>query len=538
MILFACLPLAFSHGGEDHGTPAPVVDTAHGTRVPISSSTHDAVLVADGTRGTLLVAHADTSVPHDGLAIHVTLTGPSSIEADLEPVAPGVYGGDLALASGTWAGSLVITAPDGSADLLAVNGLLIGADEAHTASSSSRWIIALAILVTVAVLLVLVVVRQRRRAALALLLIGAIGSRAHAHGGEDHGAPAVASTATPSGSLQLAMESQFLLELRTERVTVHPFQPTVRGFGSFVAPPGGAAEVAAPVTGIVRSSGSNFPRPGDTVRAGDVLLVLQETPAGAERAALAQERADAATRVDEATAALALAERDAGQVEALGSALSPREVQERVGRVAVARGELGHARTALQVLEGGVSVTVKAPLSGRLAAVRVNPGDGVSAGDPLFRVVAAGGLWLEASVPERYALDLQTGGAAQVLPFAMEAPLTAIVLDAGQEADPGTGSVRVTLALDAPAGLKPGMGATAFLPRGTPRNVLQVPDDAVVESGGLFLAFVKTGPETFEIRELRIGERDGSSWEVEQGLEPGDRVVVAGTTTLKSLAGR
>ena len=538
MILFGWLPLAFAHGEEDHGTPAPVVETAHGTRVPISSSTHEAMLVADGTRGTLLVAHADTSLPHEGLAVHVTLTGPSSIEADLQPVTPGVYGGDLALASGTWAGSLVLTALDGSADLLAVNGLVIGEDEAHRASSTpSRWIIGLAILVAVAVLLVLVV-KMRRRSAVALLLVGALGSRAHAHGGEDHGAPAPASAAVPSGALQLAMESQFLLELRTERVTVRPFQPTVRGFGSFVAPPGGAAEVAAPVSGIVRSSGSSFPRPGDTVRAGDVLLVLHETPAGAERAALAQERADAATRVDEASAALALAERDAGQVEALGSALSPREAEERVGRVAVARGELSHARTALQVLEGGVSVTVKAPLSGRLAAVRVNPGDGVSAGDPLFRVVAEGGLWLEASVPERYALDLQTGGAAQVLPFAMEAPLTAIVLDAGQEADPGTGSVRVTLALDAPAGLKPGMGATAFIPRGAPRNVLQVPDDAVVESGGLFLSFVKTGPETFEVRELRLGERDGSSWEIQQGLEPGDRVVVAGTTTLKSLAGR
>jgi multidrug efflux pump subunit AcrA (membrane-fusion protein) len=65
-----------------------------------------------------------------------------------------------------------------------------------------------------------------------------------------------------------------------------------------------------------------------------------------------------------------------------------------------------------------------------------------------------------------------------------------------------------------------------------------VPDDAVVESNGSTLVFVKTGPERFEVREVSLGARSGKSWEVHAGLRPAERVVVAGTYALKSLAGR
>lgn len=82
------------------------------------------------------------------------------------------------------------------------------------------------------------------------------------------------------------------------------------------------------------------------------------------------------------------------------------------------------------------------------------------------------------------------------------------------------------------------MAATAWIGAGPIREVLTVPDDAVVESGGVTLVFVKVGPERFEAREVRLGARSGHAREVLAGLRPSERVVVAGTYALRSIAGR
>jgi cobalt-zinc-cadmium efflux system membrane fusion protein len=82
------------------------------------------------------------------------------------------------------------------------------------------------------------------------------------------------------------------------------------------------------------------------------------------------------------------------------------------------------------------------------------------------------------------------------------------------------------------------MAATAWIVAGEPRDVVVVPDAAVVESNGEALVFVKTGPEAFAARPVRLGQRDGERWEALDGLAPGERVVVAGTYALRSLAGR
>ena len=65
-----------------------------------------------------------------------------------------------------------------------------------------------------------------------------------------------------------------------------------------------------------------------------------------------------------------------------------------------------------------------------------------------------------------------------------------------------------------------------------------VPETAVVDANGAALAFVKTGPETFEARELDLGGRAGGTVEVLSGIRAGERVVTDGTHALRSLAGR
>ncbi len=549
MILLLLCQLAFAHGGEDHGAPAPTpTATLDGLRLPLTSAAFDAVLVlpqapsASPAPARLLIADADTSAPVSLSSATLELSGPGVVQATFTGQG-GVHEGAITFPKpGAYAGSLIVQA-DGVTDLFGVSGLQIADRPALTASGVGRlagWLLGGA-----AALLALGFVfgagfglgRWQRGAGAALIgLLALSTSRVSAHGGEDHGAPAAA-TPTSGAGLSLPMESQLLLGLRTLRVSLTPFAPHTLGLGALTAAPGGSATLRAPVGGTLEATASGFPAPGSLVRAGAVLALLRETPSTADRAAIGVERADAGAQLAERRAALTLAERDLAQVGALGEALSERERLARQAAVDVARVAVREAERRAGARDGLVAIT--APLSGRLALGAVGPGDQVSPGDELFHVVSDRALWVSARVPEAEAGTIVAGARAEVtLPAVPGRSFPAIVLDGGVASDPATGTVQVTLALEPDPALRPGLSASAWIAVGASEDVITVPDDAVVESNGTMLVFVKTGPERFEAREVALGARSGQTWEVHAGLQPAERVVVAGTYALKSLAGR
>ncbi len=556
ILLMILLPLASparAHGGEDHGAPAAAaVVSPDGLRAPLSSASLDAVLVlppapaAVAQSARLLVADAATGAPVSLTSAALSLSGPAQAAATFSG-AGGIHSGVILLpAPGDYAGSLVLEAA-GQTDLLAVTGVRLSPIDppagAPDGASTRRAGIAAAAGLALAALAFAAGFglgrsgRWRGAGGAAILgLAGLTASRVAAHGGEDHGAPA---TTAPASTLSLPMESQFLLGLRTVRVYAAPFQPATLGLGALTAAPGGAATLRAPVAGTISAvdrQAGGWPLPGSLVRAGQVLALIRESPSGVDRAALGMQRADAGTRLAEARAALRLAERDAAQLTILGKALSAREILEWQNAVEVARVAV---REAERLAGGERSLTVTAPLSGRLSPGAARPGDQVSAGDELFHIVSDRALWVRARVPESKAGPITAGGTASVtLPALPGRSFPAVVLDGGVESDPETGTVTVTLALEPDGALRPGLSATAWIVTGATEDVITVPDDAVVESDGIMLVFVKTGPERFEARAVTLGARSGAIWEVHAGLQPGDRVVVSGTYALKSLAGR
>lgn len=551
LTLFAGTALA--HGGEDH-TPAAAATAApvDAPSVAMTSDVFDAVLrVPSGAPGapveaTLLLADHATSAPVEGAAATLTLTGPGEVSATLGSAgAPGVYHGDLTLpAYGDYAGSLVVTGA--ATELFAVPGLHWdppAAPEVATEVGGAGLAVGLGLVAAVVAGVLGVGIgyalgRVRGAAAgLAAVLVFGAARRVEAHGGEDHGAPAPAAVA--GAALDLRLESQFLVGLRTASAVRARFQERVPAVGRFVARPGEAATLGAPVDGVLVAPPGGFPTPGQVVAAGDTLALVRESPSAGDRAALAQERAAAVTELAEARAALTLAERDVAAIPELGDAISERERAERAGALDVAQARATAAQAAVAALEGGVTVPIRAPVSGRLAAVAARPGDQVGAGKALFRVVDPAGLWVEVAVPERHAIGIVSGAEARVTaPATPGASYPAVVLDAGQEADPATGTVTVTLAVEGAPSVLPGMSATAWVGRGSVRDALVVPPAAVLDSEGMPLAFVKTGPERFEARELRVGARADGQVEVLGGLRPGERVVTAGTYPLRSMAGR
>ena len=65
------------------------------------------------------------------------------------------------------------------------------------------------------------------------------------------------------------------------------------------------------------------------------------------------------------------------------------------------------------------------------------------------------------------------------------------------------------------------------------QNVLLVPQRAVTELQGAQSVFTVGAGDKAESRTVVLGERTGSNWIVEQGLKPGDRVVLDGIMTMR-----
>ncbi|MEO7859589.1 MAG: FixH family protein, partial [Nitrospirales bacterium] len=63
---------------------------------------------------------------------------------------------------------------------------------------------------------------------------------------------------------------------------------------------------------------------------------------------------------------------------------------------------------------------------------------------------------------------------------------------------------------------------------------LAVPEEAVLDSGTRKVVFVVQGEGLFEPREVRLGPKVGSYYEVVEGLEKGERIVTSGTFLLDS----
>lgn len=554
MIAMLCLSSAFGHGGEDHGAPPPPVAAASdAASIATWSTEYDVVLrlpyasPGEAVQGTLAVADFGTSAPIGTGEASLSLSGAADVQVDLHPSStPGIWPFEVTFpADGVYRGGLSIISQ--RADLLGIPEFTRAPPQTPEATVS-RSALALGIAGgavggLLAGLLLGAFAPRLRRIVPAFALLGAIpgglAHRAHAHGGEDHGPPQ-APVASSSGGLTLLMESQFLLGVRTIPARQGPFEEQVRTFGVTVTRPGGGAEIHAPVTGVLSLPEAGLV-PGQTVRAGDPLATIAETLGGAERSDVVAGRSSALLGLAEARKQLAIAERDAERAQSLGAVLSERERMERQQALSVAREAVVQAEAAAASLGSRSTTTaLRAPLTGRISALLARPGDVVTPGEILFRIVAEGGLWVEARVPEALGGRLQLGAPATVVADARpEVSLAATVLDPGSEADPSTGTLLVTLALDeAIDWLKPGMAVTASIISGTVRSTLSIPDAAVVDSAGEPLVFVKTAPESFEVRPVRVGALSAGKREVLAGLQVGERVVTEGTYVLRSLAGR
>lgn len=267
-------------------------------------------------------------------------------------------------------------------------------------------------------------------------------------------------------------------------------------------------------------------RIGDEVEARQPLLRLD---AGAYRAGVAQ--AESALRVAEAQKAQAdatyaryqgLGERNAvTQAELEGVA---RQAELAAAQVAQAEAALAGARQRL------ADTVVRAPFAGVIIDRNVDPGDIVGAatrGPPLaiadlstFRVITA--------VNERTAPQLKPGQSLTVQADALPGErFSATVERVNAAVDPVSGTVAVEASLPADPRLRHGMSARAIL-EGVGERFPAVPREALLDRDDGVGRLVLLDGETVRFAEVRYGPSQTDEVPITQGLEVGQRVLVAG----------
>jgi len=289
-------------------------------------------------------------------------------------------------------------------------------------------------------------------------------------------------------------------------------------------------------------------REGDTVAAGQTLVVLdsRESEVGVRRAEAMRAEASSAlpeleAAIEAAKSSLDLAEVTFRRMSGLYSqkSISSQEFDEAQARVKAARANYNmtvarraqiHSRidraeqeVASASIDKGYS-RIAAPFAGIVTVRSVEPGALATVGTPLLTVERGGAYQLEASVEESKARSIRVGHPAQYSLDAGGCEGSAKVSEVVPAVDPMSRSYLVKIPLPC-AGIRSGMFGRAMFPQGV-RRVLLLPQSAVVTKGQLQSVFVVDG-QVAHARLVTAGETRGGKTEVLSGLGAGERVVLA-----------
>jgi membrane fusion protein, heavy metal efflux system len=348
------------------------------------------------------------------------------------------------------------------------------------------------------------------------------------------------------GTISFLKEQQWVIDFATAEVVSRELQPGVRVNAEILAVPDREARLTAPTDGRIAFA-TPVPILGATVKKGQLLATIQPTVSASGNHGSLEADVDAATA--QLTAATAQRDRLARLVA--DDAVPRRRLENAEAEVKVARARLDAARTRLQSYnasaQGGTATTsgafrVRAPIDGTLVDVRVTSGETIQGGALLFTIIDLDRVWVtgrvfEADLPK---LDdtstawFQVEGRDDVFEIGGDHGKLVTV---GSVIDPRTRTVPVVFEVSNETRvLRIGQFATLTIATGKPITAVAVPETALLQDGGQWVAHVQSEGESFERRIVQTGVKSRGWVEVRGGLSAGERVVTTGAYDVKLAA--
>jgi multidrug efflux pump subunit AcrA (membrane-fusion protein) len=260
-------------------------------------------------------------------------------------------------------------------------------------------------------------------------------------------------------------------------------------------------------------------------RAIDAAAAQQELAAAtlARYTTLLERRSVAAQEHDEVAAKAKAAAAEVARARQTKASLLARERQA-AARIEQAEAELARARVAL------THATITAPANGIVVSKTVEVGTIATPGAALLTVEEQR-YRLELSVPESDIRNVRIGQRTVATVDALGLDLQGIVVEIVPAADPTSRTFTVKVDLPGDERLRSGLYGRARFTAGQ-RTVMLVPRQAVRERGQLQQVFVVDGSNIARLRLVTTGKAADDRVEILSGLGEGERVVVQGAERL------
>jgi multidrug efflux system membrane fusion protein len=278
---------------------------------------------------------------------------------------------------------------------------------------------------------------------------------------------------------------------------------------------------------------------GQTVQAGQVLMVIDPQPYEAAAARAEANLASATTRADYSRKDLERAKSLIGN-----QTLTQRDFDARAKAARVAEADIKAAEAELRQARIDLDrAYVKAPITGRISRAEITLGNLVQSGAnaPLLTsIVSQNGIYVDFDVDEQTYLQIrasaQNAAAEKAIPVEVftqggeDHPVAGLLSSFDNRINTGTGAIRARARFaNADGALVPGMFVSVRLGGGAEQRAVLVSERAVGSDQSKKFVYVVGADDKVAYREVSLGRQvDDGQRIARAGLKPGDRVVVDG----------
>lgn len=234
-------------------------------------------------------------------------------------------------------------------------------------------------------------------------------------------------------------------------------------------------------------------------------------------------------------------------------AISRKELDDSIQAHAATKGMVASAKAAVEQAKLNLSWTkIRAPIDGVVGISKAQIGDLIDANTELTSISTLDPIRVYFPVSEQEYFEaadkIQQGYKDRKEGKEYSLALLELVLGGekvyphkGQfhlvdrQVDTKTGTIRVAALFPNPNNLlRPGQFAKVRVVTKTKENAILVPQRAVTEMQGSYQVAVVTPENKIDIRPVKVGQRSGGLWIIDQGLKAGERVVVEGLQKVKA----
>jgi len=178
---------------------------------------------------------------------------------------------------------------------------------------------------------------------------------------------------------------------------------------------------------------------------------------------------------------------------------------------------------------------INAPMAGTIDQIFAREGETIAPGQPVFRLVNNASLSLVADLSEAYTPYVRRGDEVKVSFPILERSFEARIKRVGQNIDPTNRTFEVEVSLPQSRDYKPNMFGQVAINDRTLEDALLIPQSLVQQSDdGQFVYIAEESEQGYVARRriIETGLDYNGKVEVTKGLQPGDRLVVAGYNNL------